>query len=172
MTSVCPLPLACSTAYGELTVDGWSLHGPAWCVTNLSDLRNSPSIRLENVEIEDQPGAIPKPGLDDVEDYSFPIVFSGAVDRTGTPYANPAGGLFANRDALHARLVAPIRSGTSDLPAMLELPDPDDVNGTITYLGDVQPLQLRNWQERPGGYAVATLVVRVPRPLVLDNGGE
>lgn len=172
MASICPLPLDCSTAYGELTIDGWTLHGPAWCVTSLSDLRNSPSIRLDNIEVEDQPGTIAKSGLDDAEDYSLPIVFSGAVDRTGTEYANPAGGLFANRQALHDRLIAPIRNGTADLPAVLDLPDPDDSEATIGYVGDVQPIMLRNWQERPGGYAVAILVVRVPRPLVLDNGGE
>ena len=172
MTGMCPLPLNCSDVYGELTVDGWTLHGPAWCAHDLSALYESPDFRDANVLVETEEGQIARPMVTDQTDYTLPMMFSGAVDRTGAAYTVPAGGLLANLRALEARLIDPIRSGTADLSATLTVPDPMDPNEDIVYTFDVQPLRL-TWTLLPGGYARAVLNLRVPVPdFVVAGGGE
>jgi len=159
--AMCPLPLDCSEVYGELTIDDWSLHGPAWCAHDLSPLYESPELRGENVLVESLAGRIARPMLTDETEYALRMMFSGATDRTGTPYVNAPGGLHANRRAFTERLIDPIRNGTASLAA--ELVIPDENGDPITLLFDVQPLRLE-WRLLPNAYARAVLELRVPVP--------
>lgn len=159
----CARPVDCTETYGELTIAGWSLHTGAWCAWDLSPLYSSPEFRLDNVLVETLPGRVARPGLTDETDYSLNLVFSGAVSRTGTPYAHHPGGLLANLRALEAQLVTPIRSGTAALAAELAVPDPDDAEETVVFEFDCQPLRLE-WTLLPNAYARAVLELRVPVP--------
>lgn len=168
----CPLPLNCGDTYGELTIDGLSLHGPAWCAWDLSPLYDSPEFRGDNILVERLDGKVARPVVTDETDYSLRLMFSGYSDQAGVPWGAPAGGVLANRQAFHDTYVAPIRSGTASLPATLEIPDPDDPNATITYLFDVQPLKLSGWTLLPNAYARGVLELRVPVPELVAGGGE
>ena len=163
MTDLCAHPLDCSTSYGELTIDGWSLHTGAWCVPDLSPIYESPEFRGDNVLVETEHGRVARPIVTDETDYALRMMFSGAVDRSGTGWTNHAGGVLANRRAFVDHYIAPIRNGTAALPATLVVPDPDTVDGTLTFEFDVQPLRL-TWNLLPGGYARAVLRLRVPVP--------
>ena len=158
MADLCPLPVDCSDTYGELTIDGWSLHTGAWCAHDLSPLFESADHRGENVLVETLPGQQARSLVDDQTDYRLRMMFSGAVDRTGTAHPEGAAGLAANRRAFTNRLIRPIREGTATLPASLVEPDPA---GPVTYTADVQPLRL-DWTLLPGGYARAVLRLRIP----------
>lgn len=155
MASVCPRPLACSTDYGTLTIDGWSLHTPAWCAWDLSELLSSPAHKGGNVPVERLAGFRARPQLPAETTYSVPLMFSGATDRTGTPHADGSAGLLTNRWALEEHLVTPIRNGTATLAATLTVP------GVGVLTADVQPLRL-GFELQPGGYARGVLVLQVP----------
>lgn len=159
MMPSCPVPLDCNDVYGRLVIDGWSLHTGAWCAYDLSDLFRSPAFKGENVPVDGEPGTSARSLLPDETTYSVPMMFSGAVDRTGTPHTDTDGGLLANRQAAVARWVDPIRNGTATLAASLYLPTP--AGGEVEWSAAVQPLGFEDWQLLPVGYAEATLAVRV-----------
>ena len=161
MAKPCPDPIDCTDTYGRLQIDGWSLQGPAWCAYDLGDLYGSSNFAGDNWVVEDRPGAIAQPLLCAETTYSLPMVFSGAVNREGTPWANPAGGLIANRRSFEDRFITPIRTGTASLAAILDVPDPDDPEGWIPLAIDVQPLRL-SWQFTPEAYGRGVLTLRVP----------
>jgi len=163
LASLCPLPLDCSETYGRLTIDTWSLHTGAWCAFDLSTLTDSPEFRGENILVERLAGRVARPMLTDETTYTLPMLFSGAEDRTGTPWTSPAGGLLANIRALSDRIVEPLRDTDATLPATLEVPDPDDPDADLTYVFDVQPLRIVK-ELLPGGYARGVLTLRVPVP--------
>ena len=162
----CPRPLDCSEVYGHLQIDGWSLHGPAWCAHDLSALYEAPNLRGDNVLVETLDGRVARPMVTDETDYSLPMMFSGATDRAGVAYTSPAGGLIANRRAFYDRFIDPIRSGTASLAAVLDIPDPASA-GTLSLTFDVQPTRL-TWALLPGGYARAVLTLRVPVPAFVE----
>ena len=157
MADLCPVPVDCSDTYGELTIDGWSLHTGAWCAHDLSPLFEGADHRGDNILVETEPGQQPRPLVDDQTDYRLRMMFSGAVDREGNAHTEGAAGLAANRRAFTNRLIRPIREGTATLPATLVEPGP------VTYTANVQPLRL-DWTLLPGGYARAVLRLRIPRP--------
>lgn len=169
MAEICPLPLDCTDTYGRLEVDGWALQGAAWCAYDLSEIYESPNFRGVNWEVEDRPGTIAQPVLDGEQTYSLPMMFTGAVDRTGTPWGNPAGGLLANRRQFESHFIRPIRTGTASLPAILDVPDPDTAGVWLPAPVSVQPLRL-TWRLIPGGYARGVLTLRASEPDWLDVG--
>ena len=171
MASICPLPLDCSEAYGRLSIDGWTLHNGAWCAWDLGELHDSPATDGTNWYVEDRDGNIPQAVVLAETTYSIPVAFSGAVDRLGVAWANPAGGLFANRRAFEAHYIAPLRNGTASLPAVLQIPDPDTDGAWIDVAVDVQPTRL-TWQLHPGGYARGVLTLVVPEQAFVDPADE
>lgn len=163
MASVCPSPLDCSETYGRLTIDDWSLHTGAWCAFDLSTLTDSPAVRGENVLVETLNGRVARSGRPDEAEVDLPVMFSGAVDRTGAPYDVPAGGLLANIVAFVGRFIRPILDDTAALTAVLALPSPTTPETTVDYTFDVQPIRLEK-ELLPGGYARGVLTVRIPIP--------
>ena len=166
----CPLPLNCSETYGELEIDGDSLHGPAWCAHNLSPLYDSPDFRDDNPLVETQPGRVARPTIVDQTDYSLRLMFSGATDQAGTPHDDPAGGLLANRRLFVATFIDPIQSGAAvDLPATLTVPDAAG-GADIVFAFACQPLKLSGFTLLEGGYARAVLELRIPVPEFAEAG--
>jgi hypothetical protein len=166
----CALPLDCSDTYGELVIDGWSLHTRAWCTWNLEALFASAAHRGDNPLIEQYDGRPPRPLVCEQTDHSLPMMISGAVDRTDTAYANHAGGLLANIAALEQHLVEPIRTGTASLSASLFLPDPYD-GPDLEWVAEVQPLRIIPTL-LPNAYARAVLELRIPSCRFVPADGE
>lgn len=165
MVTVCIAPLVWSTAYGDLTIGGVDMLGPAWAVLDLSPLRESLEVRQTSVLIEGRGGRRSRPGLPDETDYSLRMAFSGATDQAGVPWADPRGGLLANRRTFETSVIVAARA-TSDgtLPAVLSEPDPATPGDSIDFGCDLMPLRLTGWQVRPNGYGIGVLEVRISDP--------
>lgn len=155
----CPNPLDCSIVYGELAINGWSLHNGAWCAWDLSALFESANVKGENVDVPQIDGRVARAGRDDETVYSLPMMFSGAVTHAGLAWDHPPGGLLRNLRDAEGRWVRPIRSGTPSLPATLTVPEPDGYDLVLTAA--VQPTRLA-WQLLPNSYARAVLTLTVP----------
>ena len=166
----CPLPLDCSDTYGRLTINAASLHTPAWCAFDLSSLYDSPEFRGESVLVERLNGRQARPILSDETVYSLPMKFSGATNSAGISYSSPAGGLLANQRAFTSTSITPIRTGTSTLAATLQVPNPADPEGMLSFTFAAQPLRLFGWTLLPNAYARTVLELRVPVPTFAPVG--
>lgn len=145
--------LDCPPCGATLTLAGWSLHTLAWCVADLDDLLAGLDARGESVRVERLEGRVPKDRRAEETEFSIPMVFSGAVDRQGDPYADADVGLATNRLAFRDQIVT-----RKVIPASLEHDD-----GTVES-GDAIAKRLL-WVSKPGALALATLHLIVPRPL-------
>lgn len=161
----CPRPLDCTDTYGSLVIGTTSLSGGAWCAYDLSALGDTLDVQGENVATPWLPGAEARGLLDAETVIDLPLMFSGATDQANVPWDNHAGGLLANRQALVDALIAPIRDGTSSsFVAVWTRPDPDDVEGTVDWEAEMQPLGLTGWELLPIGYARADLTLAILAP--------
>lgn len=156
---ICARPLDCSEVYGELTIDGWSLHTGAWCAWDLSPLFESPLAKGENIDVPQVNGRVARAWRDDETTVTLPMMFSGAVTNAGLVWDDPAGGLLRNLREAEGRWVRPIRTGTPTLAATLTVPEADGTD--LVLSADVQPSRLA-WQLLPNGYARAALTVTIP----------
>lgn len=155
----CARPLNCSDVYGELVIDGWSLHTGAWCAWDLSPLFESPLAKGENIDVPQIDGRVPRAWRDDETTVTLPMMFSGAVTMAGLAWDDPAGGLLRNLRDAEGRWVRPIRTGTPTLAATLTVPEPDGTD--LVLSAAVQPTGLA-WQLLPNGYARAALTLTIP----------
>ena len=165
MSSLCATPLIPDIRYGELSVDGNSLHKPWWNITDLSELFSSGSSRGSNPLVETLAGRPAAPILEDQIECSFPLVFSGALDPNGDPYTNPFEGLHRNRHLLHAAIIEPFSTGTAaTLDATLSLP------GLATPLPfQIQTIEFFGWTFLPKGLARTVLRAIIPDPSPLHD---
>lgn len=144
--------LDCPPCGAELTLAGWSQHTGAWCAVDLSELLSGPETRGDSILVERLDGRVPRDRKLDETEYVLPYVFSGAVDRLGTPYANADEGRASNLLAFRTQVVtAQVISGEMEW---------DD--GT-TYGGSCIAERLVV-ELRPGGLALATLRLIIPQP--------
>lgn len=166
-------PLNCEPCFGELTINGVSMHTSAWCLTDLSDLWGSYELRGSNKVIPGVRGRRAYKRRVDETRYSLPMLITGYCDADGTPYGltgggyddiysdvyedGPSGvifqeGLETNVLALHEALYLddPSAIDRSLVPAVFTLPS------GATRETDVQVLGLRG-QLRPGALMRATL---------------
>lgn len=144
--------LDCPSCGGELTLAGWSQHTGAWCCVDLSPLLSGHETRGESVLVETEVGRIGRDRLFDETTFILPFVFSGAVDRLDSPYADADVGRATNLLAYRAQIVtAEIITGS------LEYDDGTTVSGDCI----AEHLQV---EVKPGGLALATLRLVVPTP--------
>lgn len=80
-------PFACDTCYGELAIDGVSMHTSAWCLPDLSPLWSSFELRGQNRVIPGRRGRKPYPRRVDETRLSLPMLVTGYCDAAGTPYS-------------------------------------------------------------------------------------
>jgi len=107
---------------GELTINGVSMHTPAWAVVDLTVLWMGAQVRGFDRLIPFAPGVIPHRRRMTVTQHSLPMVITGAVDRLGVAWPDPWEGLEANIDYLRAFVVDPTNATDGTLPATLDMP--------------------------------------------------
>jgi hypothetical protein len=95
-------PASCN---GLLTVNGVSMHTPAWCMVDLGDLWFPAKTRGSNVLIPGAVGRRAYPVRADETTYSLPMLISGVVDQLGGPYPDAMVGLERNLVELAAVFV-------------------------------------------------------------------
>lgn len=79
-------PIQPDTCYGELIINDVTLHTPAWCVTDLSELWGSFELRGSNRLIPGMRGRKAYVRRVDETRYSLPMVITGYCDPNGTPW--------------------------------------------------------------------------------------
>lgn len=114
---------------GELIIGSVSLMTPAWWTLDVSPLWDSPTKAGANVRIPQRGGRHAYRRWPDETTYQLEMHVNGAVNQSGTPYANPVMGLKTNQDYLIANVE---KIEVASQSATLELPD-----GTI-HEADVQ----------------------------------
>lgn len=144
--------LDCPPCGAELTLAGWDQHTGAWCAVDLSELLSGPDMRGDSVLVEAQDGRSARARRPDETAYTIPMVFSGAVDRTGSAYADADAGRASNLLAYRAQVV----TGQVIAGSMTY----DD--GTVES-GDCIAEKL-TVTLRPGGLALASLRLVIPKP--------
>lgn len=158
----------CTTAGGELSIGGLSMHTEAWGILEpLTPLWVPLGWRGENDVLPGVDGRQENPLYVDEANHEFRMVIRGEVDQTGAPQSDRHAGLRANILALRA-VTEPPASSTGTRAAVLTLP------GGGSLSGSVQPLGLRMGVQYEGtsGDGVrglvqrATLRFRIPAGLL------
>lgn len=156
MTTTTSAPITCQTGtYGSLAIDSVSLHTPAWCVMDLSDLWGTPNYRGADVLIPHQAGQKPYIRRKDTTQYSLPMIVTGYCDQFGAVNANYDIGLQENVEYLMTYVALPTNTGDGTRTAVWTLPSGSTVTAQIHVLG------LRG-QLLPGALYRPTLEISVP----------
>lgn len=156
MTTTTSEPIKCQTgSYGTLEIDNVSLHTPAWCAVDLSELWGTPEYRGEDVLIPHKTGRRPYLRRKDATRYSLPMMVTGYCDQFGAVNANYDIGLQENVEYLMTYVALPTNTGDGTRTAEWTLPSGTVVTAQIHVLG------LRG-QLLPGALYRPTLEISVP----------
>lgn len=148
-------PIDCGNPYGTLVIDSVSLHTPAWCAVDLSELWWTPEVRGENSLRPHQKGRKANPVRGEETRYSLPMVITGYCDQNGAVFGDFAAGLETNVRYLQTYVALPTNVGDGTREAVWTLPS------GMTVTADVQVLGLRG-ALNPGAIYTPTLELRVP----------
>lgn len=136
MTTSRSAPITCQTGtYGSLSIDNVSLHTPAWCAVDLSDLWGTPDYRGSDVLIPHRVGQKPYMRRKDATQYSLPMIVTGYCDQFGAVNANFDIGLQANVEYLMTYVALPTNVGDGTRTAEWTLPSGTIVTAQIHVLG-------------------------------------
>lgn len=155
------LTWGCETCYGELSIDGTELQGPAWCV-DLALLFASPEVRGSNTVLPGVLGVAAEPYRITETRFSLPLWVNGHWDSAGTPVgggATPtelAAQLEENLAELYAAVV--LGNTTTDVTqtAVWTLPS------TATITAEIQCLRVPPGTMLAGSVFRSTLEIRNP----------
>lgn len=136
MTTAESTPLTCDPCYGTLTIDNVLLHGPAWCIPDLSELWGDPVPRTtRGVTIPHREGRKTYAPVNDETFYSFPFLLTGYCDQNGDPYPNFDVGLETNRAYLATYVTLPTNIGDGTRECVWTLPSGNTITTDVTVLG-------------------------------------
>lgn len=124
-------PLNWRTDTGALTINGVSMHTPAWNVLDCLPLWLRGGVLGENATM---PGANGTRALwyrRDEARHSLEMAITGFYDWTGAPYADSWAGLQTNLDYLSANVAEPPTPPTPSVSASLVMPDGSTRNAQI-----------------------------------------
>lgn len=133
------------TRTGALTIDGISMHTPAWNVLDCTPLWWNQSIRGQNLVLPGAVGTHAYPVRVHEARHSLEMAITGWVDQSGTPYADEWEGLEANIEYLRANVAEPPAAPTATRAATLVMPSGATRNADIQVTGliTVQHLKAR-----------------------------
>lgn len=112
----------CDTTTGQLTAAGILLHGPAWCLTDLTALWGEVAVRGDDRPIPLADGVDANRRHITVTEHSLPFVIDGAQDQFDNPYTNPWVGLELNLKYLRDNLIDPPGTTAGTRAASLLMP--------------------------------------------------
>jgi len=147
-------PLVCDTCYGSWVIDNVAMHGPGWCLLDLSPVWSDPEVRQDTgLVIPGVEGRDTFAPITDETVYRLPLLVGGASDQNGVLYDNPAVGLQLNREYLATYVTLPTNTGDGTRELVWTLPSGNTITTDITVLG------LRG-QLAPGALFRGTLYVK------------
>lgn len=121
---------------GVLTINGVSMHCPAWNVVRLTSLWLTPTVRGgPNRAIPGITGRRAYRRRIDETAHSLPMLVSGVRDRTGAIQANPWVGLQVNIAYLRANVVDPTNATDGTRAATLLMPDGTTRTANVEVIG-------------------------------------
>ena len=154
MTTDSAGPLDCDPCYGTWVIDNVPMHGPGWCLPDLSEVWGDPEVRQDRgLPI---PGAVGRKTYAPISDetvYRLPMWVTGYCDQDGNVHADPAAGLEANRAYLATYVTLPTNTGDGTRELVWTLPSGNTITTDITVLG------MRS-QLTPGALLRGTLYIK------------
>lgn len=150
---------------GRLTIDGVSMHTPAWRASNLTPLWRGIAVRGTDRIIPGIPGVLPYRRRLTVRTHSIPLFICGDHDRDGNLLIDPWVGLEENLDFLHDYVVDPPNAGDGTRAASIVKPSGVVVTADIHVLDLVLGDVLEGTDASTGATGVgqrATLEVSIP----------
>lgn len=123
------------TCYGQLSIDGVSMHRLAWQIPDLSDLWKSPEIRGGDRLLPGVVGVKPYRRRKTVTRYSLPLLVNGHWDRFDVEVADPDGQLAVNMRYLLDVVALPTNVGDGTRPATVTWPDGEETTADVHVLG-------------------------------------
>ncbi len=157
------MALSVSTAFGELKINGVSMHTPAWKIHDVVHFWVDSDLRGDYVEIPGQDGEDPVPLRQSSAQINQRFSMVGDVDHTGAPYAASGGysawavGFASNMNYLRTNVLTGRNlTGNRLRAATLQVPGEGSVRTADVHCWIV-PGAINNryiWQ--------ATLSVRIP----------
>lgn len=145
----------CDLSFGWLTIDGHSLHTPAWCAYDLSPLWGTPEVRGGNRLLPGATGVLPYRKRATETRLSLPFVVYGAFDADGTPNEDPFAGLEANLAFLYTYVILPTNTGDGTRELVWHRPSGSSTTADVHVVG-YRP------SVKPGGIALGTLEIADP----------
>lgn len=134
-----PGALNCDTCYGQLTIGDVSMHTPAWCLLDLSELWSTPALRGSNRLIPGRQGRKPYRRRLDETQMSLPLLITGYCDSDGRAYSTIGLDLFqgleANMAYLQNNVALPPDTADSTRVATLTLPSGNTRMSYVQVLG-------------------------------------
>lgn len=109
------------TVTGELLISGYTMHGPGWCLTDLTALWTEAQVVGEDRPIPDG-DAVPYRRKITITEHSLDLVIGGDTDQTGVEYASPWVGLEENIAWLQANITDPPATTAGTRAAQLIMP--------------------------------------------------
>lgn len=131
---------------GRLVIDDIDMHGPGWCMGDLTALWGEAEVRSGSTIIDGAPGRRENEVLIDETEHTLGLKICGETNQDGDLYPDPWVGLETNIAYLRANVVDPPTVGLTR-PATLHMPS------GAQRTADVQVLFLR-LGEALGGYSL------------------
>jgi hypothetical protein len=122
-----------------LEVDGTPLSTPAWEVTDLSQMYETPENRGEDEAVPYHEGMQPRRRIIGTKHVILPIFIYGGEDPDGASYANARAGFQANTDLLKRLVLKPVQKGNGTRTLRHHLPDGSVRAGAGRVLGPFSP---------------------------------
>lgn len=158
------LGLDWDTLTGRLVIAGVDMHGPGWCMGDLTALWGEVDVRGDNQIMDGAPGRAANSQLLDETQHMLGLTICGETNQDGEPYDDPWVGLELNIADLRDQVLDPPTS-TKTRPAVLHMPS------GATRSADIQAFDLR-LGDALGGYSLrsgqptaahlATFQLRIP----------
>jgi hypothetical protein len=167
------MSVLCATETGELTIDGTSMHCPAWNVTDLLDLWMPAAVRGTDRIMPGSPGVRAKPRRATVTRRSLPIAVCGEVGPDGSPISDYMAGLESNIDQLRADVIDPTGVGDGTRLAVIVMPSGNSRSRRIHIEGLTLGRHMEGVNQFTGqqGYVMlATLEISIPRGSFVAGG--
>lgn len=144
---------------GVLIIGGIVMNGPAWDISDLTDLWFTADVRGDDRILPGVAGVIPYRRRTTVTRHDLTILVIGDVDATGAPHSDSYIGLETNISSLYTNVVTPTNTGDGTRAASLVLPSGATRTANIHILGLVKQRQfLSDYQSA----LEATLQISIP----------
>jgi len=120
---------------GTLTINSIVMNGPAWDITDLTELWHVIEQRGEDRVLPGAAGVIPYQRRETVTRIDLELVIVGSVNQSGTPFDNVITGLRTNIDTLMTSVVNPPGSGGGTRAASLTVPGASTRTSNVHVVG-------------------------------------